>query len=86
MSQPGGPAAFVVIPEFVSLTDEPGCRRFDIVQMEGAPLHGLFYKVYDSRAAFGAHLRTPRLARFQEGFPALALEERPVRFAGRRHG
>jgi len=54
MSQPGKPAAFVVIPEFVvkpdcleaflalaqddashSLADEPGCRQFDVVQMEG---------------------------------------------------
>ncbi len=106
MSQPGKPAAFVVIPEFVvkpdridafltlaqeedasrSLADEPGCRQFDIVQMEGEPLHVLFYEVYDSRAAFEAHLRTPHLARFQEGFPALVLEERPVRFASRRHG
>jgi quinol monooxygenase YgiN len=105
MSQPGKPAAFVVIPEFVvkpdcidaflalaqedasqSLADEPGCRQFDIVQMEGAPLHVIFYEVYDSRAAFDAHLKTPHLARFREGFPALVVEERPVRFANRRHG
>ena len=102
MSEPGKPAAFVVIPEFVvkpdcldaflalarddashSLADEPGCRQFDVVQMEEAPLHVLFYEVYDSRAAFEAHLRTPHLARFREGFPALVAEERPVRFASR---
>jgi quinol monooxygenase YgiN len=54
MSQPGKPAAFVVIAEFVvkpdcidaflalarddashSVADEPGCRQFDVVQMEG---------------------------------------------------
>jgi quinol monooxygenase YgiN len=69
-----------------SLADEPGCRQFDIVQMEGAPLHVLFYEVYDSRAAFDDHLKTSHLARFREGFPALVLEERPVRFANRRHG
>jgi quinol monooxygenase YgiN len=69
-----------------SLADEPGCRQFDIVQMEEPPLHVLFYEVYDSRAAFDAHLKTPHLARFREGFPALVLEERPVRFANRRHG
>lgn len=39
-----------------SVADEPGCRQFDIVQMEGAPCQVLFY---DSRAAFDAHLRTP---------------------------
>ena len=69
-----------------SVADEPGCRQFDIVQMEGAPHQVLFYEVYDSRAAFEAHLRTPHLARFREGFSALVLEERPVRFAGLRPG
>ena len=69
-----------------SVADEPGCRQFDIVQMEGAPCQVLFYEVYDSRAAFDAHLRTPHLARFREGFPALVVEERPVRFADRHDG
>ena len=105
MSQPGKPAPFVVIPEFVvkpgcldaflalaqddashSVADEPGCRQFDVVQMEEASHHVLFYEVYDSRAAFDAHLQTPHLARFREGFPALISEERPVRFANRHHG
>jgi len=69
-----------------SLADEPGCRQFDIVQSEGAPDHILFYEVYDSRAAFDAHLQTPHLARFREGFPALVVEERPVRFGSRYDG
>ena len=105
MPEPGEPAAFVVIPEFVvkhdcidaflalaqddashSVADEPGCRQFDVVQMEEASHHVLFYEVYDSRAAFDAHLQTPHLARFREGFPALVVEERPVRFASRHHG
>ena len=50
------------------------------------PHQVLFYEVYDSRAAFEAHLQTPHLARFREGFPALVVEERPVRFASRHHG
>jgi quinol monooxygenase YgiN len=54
--------------------------------MEGAPHLVLFYEVYDSREAFDAHLQTPHLARFREGFPALVSEERPVRFASRHHG
>ena len=58
----------------------------DFPQMEEAPLHVLFYEVYDSRAAFDAHLQTPHLARFREGFPALVLEERFVRLASRHHG
>ena len=69
-----------------SLADEPGCHQFDVVQMDGAPNHVLFYEVYDSRAAFDAHLQTPHLARFREGFPALVVEERPVRFGSRYNG
>src|SRR6516165_4625490 len=38
-----------------SVADEPGCRQFDVVQMEGAPHQVLFYEVYESRAAFDAH-------------------------------
>jgi quinol monooxygenase YgiN len=69
-----------------SLADEPGCRQFDVVQMQETPHHVLFYEVYDSPAAFEAHLQTPHLARFREGFPALVVEQCPVRFASRRHG
>lgn len=69
-----------------SVADEPGCRQFDVVWMEDTPLHVLLYEAYDSRETFDAHLRTPHLARFREGFPALALEARPVRFASRHHG
>jgi quinol monooxygenase YgiN len=68
-----------------SLADEPGCRQFDIVRPEAAPNVVLFYEVYDSRAAFDAHLETPHLGRFRAGFPALIVAERPVRFAGRLH-
>ncbi|CAL8477497.1 putative quinol monooxygenase [Caballeronia sp. S22] len=66
-----------------SLADEPGCRQFDIVQMEETPERVMFYEVYDDRAAFDAHLRTPHLDRFRAAFPALIVTERPVRF-GRR--
>ena len=45
----------------------------------------VFYEVYDSRAAFEAHLETPHLARFRDAFPPLIVEEKPVRFAERRH-
>ena len=69
-----------------SVADEPGCRQFDVVQMEGAPPHVLSYEVHDSRAAFEAHPRTSHQARLREDFPALVPEERPVRFASRHHG
>jgi quinol monooxygenase YgiN len=66
-----------------SLADEPGCRQFDIVQLDELPARVMFYEVYDDRAAFDAHLRTPHLDRFRAGFPALIVAERPVRFGHR---
>ncbi|MGP3698553.1 putative quinol monooxygenase [Rhodobacter sp. NSM] len=60
-----------------SLATEPGCRQFDVaVDRSTTPARVLFYEVYDDRAAFEAHLRTPHLAAFRE---ALTLcREGPV--------
>ncbi|MBP0465078.1 antibiotic biosynthesis monooxygenase [Roseomonas sp. PWR1] len=63
-----------------SLRSEPGCRRFDVTLLEDGEGRVLFYEIYDDRAAFEAHLQTPHLARFRDGFPALA-DQLPVRFA-----
>jgi quinol monooxygenase YgiN len=68
-----------------SVADEPGCRQFDVVLPEGSADIVVFYEVYDNRAAFEAHLGTPHLARFRDAFPPLIVEEKPVRFAERRH-
>lgn len=68
-----------------SVADEPGCRQFDVVEPEGEDGTVVFYEVYDSRAAFDAHLQTPHLERFRTAFPSLILEERPVRFLQRRY-
>ena len=62
-----------------SLADEPGCRRFDVVVADGSA-NVVFYEIYDDRAAFEAHLKTPHLARFREAFPPLIEAELPVRF------
>ena len=63
-----------------SVAHEPGCRQFDVVQLQSSPNSVLFYEVYDDRAAFDAHLDTPHLARFRTGFPALIVAELQVRF------
>ncbi|EUB98491.1 Antibiotic biosynthesis monooxygenase [Rhizobium sp. CF080] len=68
-----------------SVADEPGCRQFDVICPEGSEDTVIFYEVYDSRAAFDAHLETPHLGRFREAFPSLISEERPVRFSQRRY-
>jgi quinol monooxygenase YgiN len=68
-----------------SVRDEAGCRQFDVIRPEGTEHTGVFYEVYDSRAAFDTHLATPHLARFRDVIPALAEREREVRFAERIH-
>jgi quinol monooxygenase YgiN len=61
------------------LDHEPGCRQFDVVQLEST-LHGvLFYEAYDDAAAFEAHCGSAPLARFKAAFPPLIIGERPLR-------
>jgi len=68
-----------------SVANEPACRQFDVIRPEASSDTVIFYEVYDSRAAFDAHLETPHLARVREAFPPLIVEERPVRFSTRQY-
>ncbi len=65
------------------LSQEPGCRQFDVVLLEDAPLAVLFYEAYDDLAAFEAHGRAAHLAVFKAAFKGLVVGERPLRL-GRR--
>ena len=47
-----------------STHDEPGCRRFDVLEPKGEPDRILLYEIYDDRAAFEAHKNTPHYAAF----------------------
>ncbi|QFI68808.1 putative quinol monooxygenase [Sinorhizobium alkalisoli] len=50
-----------------SVANEPGCQQFDVVvDRRVSPIKVMFYEVYDDRAAFEAHLKTPHLARFRQ--------------------
>jgi len=69
----------------LSVSNEPGCRQFDVVVPSNGAPSVVFYEVYEDRSAFDAHLQTPHLARFRAGFPALISAECPVRFARRLH-
>jgi len=44
---------------------EPGCRHFDVVEPRDEPDRIILYEIYDDRAAFEKHLRTPHLAAFE---------------------
>ena len=47
-----------------SVRDEPGCRQFDVVVPDGEPDSVLLYEIYDDKAAFAAHMKTPHFAAF----------------------
>ena len=49
-----------------SVANEPGCRQFDVhVPADGSPMV-ILYEVYDDRAAFEAHLKTPHFFRWRD--------------------
>lgn len=67
--EPGRRAAFLELVEAhaaASLSEEPGCRRFDILLPDDAPDRVMLYEVYVDAAAFEAHRTSERIARFNE--------------------
>ena len=49
-----------------SVTKEPGCLRFDVIQDAADPNRIWLYEVYTDEAAFQAHLQTPHLKKLEE--------------------
>lgn len=47
-----------------SLSDEPGCRQFDVCTEPTRPGEVFLYEIYDSQAAFQEHLKTPHFLSF----------------------
>ena len=43
---------------------EPGCKRFDILNLSSDPNHFLLYEVYDNEAALKAHRETDHFKKF----------------------
>ncbi|WP_191059513.1 putative quinol monooxygenase [Geminicoccus harenae] len=58
--------ALVTANARASVTDEPGCRRFDVVTSPEDPTELLLYEIYDDQAAFDRHLETPHFLTFKE--------------------
>ncbi|HEX2528315.1 MAG TPA: putative quinol monooxygenase [Geminicoccus sp.] len=68
--KPGSAAAFeplIAANAHASVTDEPGCRRFDIATTPEDPERIVLYEIYDDRAAFDYHVTTPHYLTFKEG-------------------
>lgn len=47
-----------------SVREEPGCRRFDVMEPQGEPDRVLLYEIYDDEAAFRAHCESAHFAEF----------------------
>ena len=58
-----------------SVQDEPGCSRFDVCAHRKDADRILLYEIYDDRAAFDAHLKTPHFAVFNEQSAPLVAEK-----------
>lgn len=63
-----------------SCRDEPGCQRFDVLEPKGEPDRILLYEIYDDRAAFEAHIKTPHFAVFDKASASLVIEKRVAEF------
>ena len=58
-----------------SVKDEPGCSRFDVCANRKDADRILLYEIYDDRAAFDAHLKTPHFAVFNEQSAPLVADK-----------
>lgn len=54
-----------------SRTEEPGCRRFDVLTDPKAPDRIVLYELYDDAAAFEAHKRSAHYAAFDAASASL---------------
>lgn len=56
----------IAVNAAASLRDEPGCLRFDVLQVAGEPYRYLLYEIYTDEDAFRvAHRGTPHYARWR---------------------
>ena len=62
----------------LSVKNEPGCRRFDVIVPDNSGTQILLYEIYDDEAAFAAHLKTEHFLSFHAASDPL-LESRRIR-------
>ena len=55
---------------------EPGVRRFDVLQDEADPAHVVLSEVYDDQAAADAHKQTAHYARWRDAVAGMMAQPR----------
>jgi autoinducer 2-degrading protein len=63
-----------------SLTDEPGCDRFDVLIEKGSPDHIVLYEIYQDRAAFEAHVKSRHFAQFNAASQRYVKDKKIVEY------
>lgn len=66
-----------------SVRNEPGCSRFDVLTFRNsAENHDrvFLYEIYDDRAAFEAHVRTPHFKSFDAATKSMVRKKTVVEF------
>jgi autoinducer 2-degrading protein len=58
-----------------SCADEPGCRRFDVLVPTEPGDRVFLYEIYDDRAAFDVHLKSPHFDVFNRESEALVISK-----------
>ena len=61
-----------------SAREEPGCRRFDVIEPAQGADTILLYEIYGDRAAFEAHVRSEHFARFDAASAGLVVSKSVV--------
>ena len=64
-----------------SVSDEPGCRRFDVLLPEQGGDRVVLYEIYDDESAFDAHRITEHYIEFRAAARDLLVETTVQRFA-----
>lgn len=64
-----------------SVKEEPGCRRFDVVEPVGEDDRIVLYEIYDDEAAFDVHCKSAHFLSFDAESAPLVSEKRVMRAA-----
>ena len=56
---------------------EPGCKRFDILNLASDPNHFLLYEVYENEAALKAHRETDHFKKFSATVAKMVAKREP---------
>jgi quinol monooxygenase YgiN len=63
-----------------SCADEPGCQRFDVLVPIEPGDRVFLYEIYDDRAAFDAHLKTPHFDAFNRESEEFVISKKVVQY------